>query len=147
METTAHSNCEAVRSRTYGILAGLLIASRVGLNDAAEVTKAASHLMTMKTILLIPLLALAGCVSVPSTRIAFDPVTRQVSIRSPKEIAISNLVIEVQGDRATIKIGSYESKNNAAVITAVADANANTQKLVAEGAAVAIGIAKKAGGQ
>jgi hypothetical protein len=42
MEATSHLNCETVRSRTFTILAGLLIASRVGLNNAAGVTKAAS---------------------------------------------------------------------------------------------------------
>lgn len=102
----------------------------------------------MKNILLlIPILALSGCVSVPSTRISFDPVTHEVRIQSPKEITIKDLSIEVVDGKASIKIGTYESKNNAAVITAVAEANANNLKVLSDAAVTAVGIAKKAGGQ
>ena len=88
---------------------------------------------TMKTALIIALAALTGCTVVPSTKVAFNPLTRELSIRSPKDISISNLVATIgTNGTATISIGSYSSHNNAEVISAVANLNAQTMKTTAE---------------
>lgn len=94
----------------------------------------------MKTIALLVIIC-TGCVSVPATRVSFNPTTHEVVIRSPKDVELSNVAVKVQGDAATITIEHYSSKNNSEVITAIAAQNAATAKAIAEVAGTAIGAA------
>lgn len=88
---------------------------------------------------LLALLA-AGCVSVPRTEVAFDPKTRSLTIRSPKDIAISNLTVTAgDGGAFTLTMGSYSSRNSAEVIGAVAAQNAATLQKVSEIGGAAVG--------
>ena len=86
----------------------------------------------IRILALFALLA-GGCTVVPATRVTFNPVTHSLTIESPKDIAISNLVATVGSNgTASITIGSYSSYNNAEVISAVANLNAQTMKTTAE---------------
>lgn len=88
--------------------------------------------------------ALTGCTVVPATRVSFNPVTHELVIRSPKDIAISNLVATIATNgAASITIGTYSSHNNAEVIAAVAAQNAQTLKAAADIGGQIIGAAVK----
>lgn len=86
----------------------------------------------MKTTFFSLLLALTGCTVVPATRVSFNPNTHELSIRSPKDISITNLVATVNSNGTSISIGSYSSFNKADVISAVAAQNAQTLKAAAD---------------
>jgi PBP1b-binding outer membrane lipoprotein LpoB len=79
----------------------------------------------MKKLLLVPILAVlvAGCASVPSTKVSLDPKTGVFTLDSPKEITISNLVTKLP-DGIEVKLVGYQSHNSPDVIAAVANANA-----------------------
>ena len=77
----------------------------------------------MKKLLLLPLIMLAGCMSVPTTKIAFDPITRTITIASPKDVELKDLNFTITGTNATVTVGTYSSKNNAEVVKVIADAN------------------------
>lgn len=98
----------------------------------------------VKIAIAILLVAMAGCTVVPATRVLFNPVTHELVIRSPKDIAISNLVARLETNgTATVTIGSYSSYNNAEVIAAVAVQNARMLKAAAEIGGQGIGTAVK----
>jgi len=84
----------------------------------------------MKHLLLLPLvIALAGCYSVPATKVSFDPVTHAISIRSPKDIEISGLKFVVSSNgQSTVTIDTYKSKSNIEAIRAIAKLNMESQK-------------------
>lgn len=92
----------------------------------------------------LALLLLTGCTMVPATKVSFNPVTHALTIKSPKDIAISNLVATIgTNGTASITIGSYSSYNNAEVIAAVAAQNAQTLKAAADIGGQIIGAAVK----
>jgi nitrous oxide reductase accessory protein NosL len=78
------------------------------------------HLLILTAATLI----LAGCQSVPQTEIGFNKSTGTLAIKSPKEIDIDGLEIEVvPGKKAVVKIKKYSSHNSPDVIAAVASSN------------------------
>jgi hypothetical protein len=85
-------------------------------------------------LLLIPLLA--GCMFVPQTDVSLDPVTRNLRIKSPKDVVIkdfkSSLTPTATGTVVVIEFKSYESKNNIEVIRAITEANAEAARKGAE---------------
>lgn len=98
----------------------------------------------MKHALALALLALTGCTMVPATKVSFNPLTHELSIRSPKDITITNLVAMVNTNgTASITIGAYSSYNNAEVIAAVAAQNAAMLKAAADIGGQVIGAAAK----
>ena len=86
-----------------------------------------------KNLLALTLVIMAGCASVPATKIAFNPVSKQLTIQSPKDVELSNLVATINtAGECKIEVGTYVSKNNAEVLAAVAAGNASTMKLVGD---------------
>jgi hypothetical protein len=72
---------------------------------------------------------LAGCYSVPATRVSMNPSTHTLTIASPKDIEMTNVVVTVAPDKTvSINIGYYGAKNNPLVLKAINDANLETQK-------------------
>ena len=92
----------------------------------------------MKLALCCAIPLLAGCVSVvPRTEISFDPVTHTVGIKSPKDVELTGLRVEIVEGAANVAIDKYSAKNNYEVVKAVADANAAALKdLTDKGAAL-----------
>lgn len=80
---------------------------------------------------------------VPATRVSFNPRTHELTVRSPKDVELTNLVATVNSNGTAISIGRYSSRNNAEVIGAVAAQNAATLKAVAELGGQVIGEAAK----
>lgn len=100
----------------------------------------------MKPILALLVIAAlaAGCARVPKTSISFNPKTRKLDIRSPKDIEIQNLSARIGTNGETvIAIESYAGRNNAEVINAVAAQNAAAMQKIAELGGQAIGEAAK----
>lgn len=75
---------------------------------------------------------LAGCMSVPATRIAVDPTSHELRLQSPKDVSIGalNAVISTNG-QVTIELVDYKAENNVDVIRTIADANAKMQEDIA----------------
>lgn len=116
--------------------------------QAIDLPKPTPRDHTLMSLLLLGVLVLPGCMSVPKTRIAFDPSTGTLDVRSPKEIEIIDLKAERKIDgTVSVSIGSYEAKNNAAIIDAVAQQNIGMVEAVgAQGRAAlqeAVAAAKK----
>jgi uncharacterized lipoprotein YajG len=87
----------------------------------------------MKIILaVISAAILVGCMTVPSTRITVDPVTKSIDVQSPKDIDIKGFRADFHptatGTVVSVWIDSYTSKNNIDVIKAVAERNAAMQE-------------------
>lgn len=104
-----------------------------------------------RTVILSAMLAvfawlLCGCMSVPKTSIKFNPQTKQLDIQSPKDVCLTNLSAEMAGDVVKITIGSYSSRNDAAIIKIVADQNIKAVQNAADMGKAAIDAAKMAGG-
>jgi hypothetical protein len=98
--------------------------------EAGRAKRAASAL-PMKTIvlllivLLIPPLLFTGCaLPVPKTSLHFDPATKTLDIRSPKDVKMAGVTVDLQGTNFSLTIDSYESANNLAVVKAAAQAQA-----------------------
>lgn len=81
---------------------------------------------------------------VPATRVTFNPATRELTIKSPKDVEITNLVATVNSNgTASITMGAYSSRNNVEVLAAVASQNAALLKAAAEIGGQVIGAAVK----
>lgn len=108
-----------------------------------------NHPITARSLIFAALLALvtgivllcSGCASVPQTSVRFNPATHELVITSPKEIEIKGLTITITDGMPCVRVESYASKNNVAVIEAIARQNAATAKAIAETAGAAIGQA------
>lgn len=99
-----------------------------------------------KVALAVLFLALfTGCARVPATRISLDPKSNGLVIESPKDIALTNVVLNIFPATATnsarfeLTIGSYTSKNNLEVIRAITDANAASLKAAVENGGALLG--------
>lgn len=96
----------------------------------------------MKNILaLLTVVAMTGCMGVPKTRITYNPGSNTIEIESPKEIGFTNLSASFPTPNGTamISITGYSSRNNAAIINAVAKANANYLKSVGQASGEMLG--------
>jgi hypothetical protein len=76
-------------------------------------------------ICLIAAFALAGCqLPVPRTSLKFDPTTKTLDIRSPKDVKMAGVTVDLQGTNFSLTIDSYESANNLEIVKAAAQAQA-----------------------
>jgi hypothetical protein len=107
-------------------------------NPKAEIMKLLSWFLLLFLLLLSP-----GCARVPRTEVRFDPRTHALSVRSPKDIEITNLTATISNNVVMFTVGGYRSVNNAAVITAIARQNADTMAKIAELGGQMIGEAAK----
>jgi len=83
---------------------------------------------------------MSGCSTVPATQIKFNPITKTLVIRSPKDVEIRNLTAGLdEKERTTIRFESYVSKNNAAVIEAIARQNQATLNALSVSSGVVLG--------
>ena len=79
----------------------------------------------MKTTLLITLLALTGCASVPQTELKLPTPLGKLEFISPKQIYASNVVVRTTGQgHLEVLIGTIVSRNDADVIGTLAAGNA-----------------------
>ncbi len=74
------------------------------------------------------LLGLAGCVSVPSTEVTFNPQTDALRIKSPKNVHIGMASVTKSGTNFTLTVNDYSSTNDNAVVTTVSQAQAAIAK-------------------
>jgi hypothetical protein len=80
----------------------------------------------MKNLILFALLiAISGCASVPATKVSINPTTGAITLESPKEIGISNMIATLPNG-VTVQLQGYQSHNSVDVLSAVAAANAQT---------------------
>lgn len=98
----------------------------------------------MKKHVLIAVLsvAFAGCQSVPATKLGVNPQTGVVTLESPKEISISNLVVNLPNGVA-FDLKGYQSHNSADVIGAVAASNAKMAEKYIEALQILQDMAKQ----
>ena len=82
-------------------------------------------------ILFASLIAFSGCASVPATKVSINPTTGAITLESPKEIGISNMVATLpNGVQVTLQ--GYQSHNSVDVLSAVAAANAQSLAQIIE---------------
>lgn len=95
------------------------------LDEIARPADSGSQVMKVLLFLVVAL-AVCGCAHVPATTFSLNPKTGAVTIASPKEIDMQNVIVSVEGQRVNVNIGHYSSKNSPDVIAAVAAQNAAT---------------------
>lgn len=78
----------------------------------------------MKKLLFPMLLVLAGCSTVPSTSIWFNPRTKELRIKSPKNISIGGISILSSSNSFSMNVTNYTSTNDSAVLEVVTKAQA-----------------------
>ncbi len=90
---------------------------------------------------LLPIALILGCATVPATRISFNPKTKALDIRSPKDVTIKSVEVTGNGTNFTLTVLGYESKNNIAVVAAVMKARLDELQTSVKGAQGLIGAA------
>lgn len=93
----------------------------------------------MKTILIIPLLVLTGCVVVPKTIINGQINGQPFSISSPKDSTITGLLIIASSNSVSVKIESLSTRMNPDVITTTGDAQIKMIQAISTATAQAVG--------
>ena len=91
----------------------------------------------MKYIALLSIIVLlSGCTlnnSVPKTQFSFNPTTKTLDIKSPKDVVMTNVVVKLQDNNVEMTIGSYSSANNIEVIKAAVEAQKNQIDAIQKG--------------
>lgn len=77
----------------------------------------------MKTIPILLLVFICGCMSVPQTGIRFNPQTKALDIQSPKDVEIESATVVESNGFFSITVTGYKAKNNIEVIKAIAESN------------------------
>lgn len=80
---------------------------------------------SLASLLLSTAILITGCaLPVPKTSLHFDPVTKTLDIRSPKDVKMAGVTVDLQGTNFSLTIDTYESANNLEVVKAAAQAQA-----------------------
>lgn len=98
----------------------------------------------MKTLFIIPLLAITGCMSVPTTHIKGAIAGQPFDIETPKDSTLAGLDISVATNAVHLHIDTLQARMNPDVITTTGDAQAKMISAASQAGAAIAGAAVQA---
>lgn len=104
--------------------------------------------LNMKNILfLVPLLALAGCLSVPMTKISGTVEGKPFELDCPKNVTLNGFKVSAETNRVTVEIQSLTTVMDPQVITTTGDAQTKLVTGIISATGDAVGKAAAAAGK
>lgn len=74
------------------------------------------------------IVSMAGCISVPKTEISFNPKTKQLKIKSPKNVSFEEVKVSQTETNFTMTVKNYGSTNDMAIVATVTKAQGEVAK-------------------